>query len=303
MERIGSQFGGFRREWLLFPANPGAPLVIFLTGTGGTAEWADRETGWSELARREGFALAIPEALPPDPARPASFLTNPPRWNDGSDWKGESGRRSANSDELPAPPDDVGFLRTLIDDSARRMGNVGQRVFVTGFSNGAGMAFRFAAEAADCVAAIAPVAGHCWITDPRPARPVPTLYTVGARDLFIPLRGGDVRLPWHNRLVRRPPVTATLERWANALGCGVVPVLQSDNGTVRVERYPGPVAFDAVTVEGLGHHWPGGGALLNPRIAGPPSAAVNATEMIWAFFKRVWPLLWFVAPVSRPVRA
>ena len=53
-----------------------------------------------------------------------------------------------------------------------------------------------------------------------------------------------------------------------------------------MERYPGPVAFDAVTVDGLGHHWPGGRALLNPRTAGPPSDVVNATEMIWTFFKQ-----------------
>ena len=44
---------------------------------------------------------------------------------------------------------------------------------------------------------------------------------------------------------------------------------------------------DAVTVEGLGHHWPGGRAQLNARTAGPPSAAVNATEMIWEFFQSV----------------
>jgi polyhydroxybutyrate depolymerase len=56
-------------------------------------------------------------------------------------------------------------------------------------------------------------------------------------------------------------------------------------GTVRVERFPGPVPFETVIVEGLGHHWPGGGAQLNPRLAGPPSAAVNATEMIWEFFR------------------
>lgn len=262
MERIRSQIGGFHREWLFHPAPAGAPLVVFLTGTGGTAAWADRETGWSKLAAREGFALAVPEALPPDPTAPPSFLANPPRWNDGS------------------PPlfdgpqaDDVAFLTAVLDDASGRFGTDPRRVFVTGFSNGAGMAFRFAAERAERVAAVAPVAGLCWVRDPKPARPVPTLYTVGTHDLLVPFRGGEVRLPWNNRLVRRPPVTETLERWAVALGCSPIPAVQRE-GTVRVERYPGPVAFDAVTVAGLGHHWP----------AGPPSDAVNATEMIWAFF-------------------
>ncbi|MDY3557128.1 hypothetical protein R5W24_006315 [Gemmata sp. JC717] len=151
------------------------------------------------------------------------------------------------------------------------------------------MAFRFAAEAADRVAAIAPVAGYCWLGELQLSRPVPTLYTVGTQDLLIPLRGGDVRLPWNQRLVRRPPVNDTLDRWARALGCAAAPVVRSDDAAVRVDTYPGPVTFDAVTIEGLGHHWPGGRALLNPRLAGPPSTAIRATEMIWEFFRRSMP--------------
>ncbi len=274
MDRFASEIGGIRREWLFQPASGGSPLVVFLAGTGGTAAWADRETGWSKLAVREGFALVIPEALPPDPTAPPSFLTNPPRWNDGSPV-----------DLFPVGADDVAFLEAVIDDAVNRHDVDSRRVYLSGFSNGAGMTFRFAAERAERVAAIAPVAGYCWVRDSRPARPVPTIYTVGASDLLLPIRGGDVRLPWHNRLVRRPPVNETLERWAVVIGCSPIPQLKTDDGTVRVERYPGPVAFDAVTIEGLGHHWPGGGAQLNPRTAGPPSDAVHATEMIWEFFR------------------
>ena len=36
------------------------PLVVVLHGAGGTAAWADGETGWSAVAAREGFALALP---------------------------------------------------------------------------------------------------------------------------------------------------------------------------------------------------------------------------------------------------
>lgn len=275
MERIGSQFGEIRREWLFAPAADGAPLVVFLTGTGGTAAWADRETGWSKLAAAQGFALAVPEALPPNPHAPVSFLHNPPRWNDGSAPLFDSHE-----------PDDVGFLAHVIEDALARYRGDSRRVFVTGFSNGAGMTFRLAAERANMVRAIAPVAGHLWTTT-TPARPVPTLYTIGTRDLLLPLRGGEVSSPWTNRLVRRPPVAETLERWASALGCSPLSVPQTDDGTVSVVRYPGPVVFDAVTIEGLGHHWPGGRAQLNPRTAGPPSAAIDATTMIWEFFRSV----------------
>ena len=42
-----------------------------------------------------------------------------------------------------------------------------------------------------------------------------------------------------------------------------------------------------MTVDGLGHHWPGGKGRLNPRIAGPPSDRVNGTELVWEFFKEI----------------
>jgi polyhydroxybutyrate depolymerase len=275
VERIVSEIGGIRRGWLFQAAPPGAPLVVLLAGTGAEAAWADRETGWSKLAAREGFALAIPESLPLDPSKPPSFLANPTRWNDHS---------PALSPQVV--PDDVAFLDAVLDHATALLGGPTCRVFLTGFSNGAGMVFRFAAERAERVAAVAPVAGYCWVPDPKPSRPVHTLYTVGAADLLLPIRGGEVRLPWSNRLVRRPPVADSLERWALAIGCSPIPALQSDDGTVRVDRYPGSVRFDAVTVEGLGHHWPGGRAHLNPRLAGPPSDAIDATAMIWKFFQQ-----------------
>jgi polyhydroxybutyrate depolymerase len=109
---------------------------------------------------------------------------------------------------------------------------------------------------------------------------------IGTADPLVPLRGGDVRSPWQHRLVRRPPVADTLERWAAALGCDPVPVVASDAGGVRVEAYPGPVEFRAVYVEGLGHHWTGGRGRLTPKLAGPPSDKMDATAEVWRFFRR-----------------
>ncbi len=202
MEPIALELGGTTREYRFRPGTRG--LVVFLHGKGATADWADDETGWSRLAEREGFALALPQALPPDPAKPPKFLSNPPQWQDA------------------AGTEDLDFLTNVID-AAIRTGADPQRVFVSGFSNGAAMAFRLAAERADRVAAVAPVAGHCTLPDPRPARPIPTLYVTGSADPIIPLRGGDVRNPWQHRYVRRPPVADTLEKWARAIGCDPVP--------------------------------------------------------------------------------
>ena len=228
----------------------GWPLVLFLHGTGGTAAWADADTGWGAAAGSEGFLLALPEGLPQDPHKPPKFLTNPTRWNDGASRPG---------DRLFTAADDVGFLAAVVAELAAETDP--RRVFVTGFSNGAGMAFRFAAERADVVAAVAPVAGYCW-TDAAPSRPVPTLYLIGDADPLVPLAGGPVRLPWGGPAVVRPAVADTLAKWE------------------RLNGEPPRL----VVVPGLGHHWPGGGGLLGEKLGGPAGGPVDGTAAVWGFF-------------------
>jgi polyhydroxybutyrate depolymerase len=276
LELVTLSAAGLHRRYLLTrPPARKTPLVLFLHGTGGTAAWADAETGWSRLAKQEGFALALPEGVPLDPMKPAKFLTNPPRWNDGSTTPG---------DHLHTDADDVEFLTAVVEDALRRTEADPRRVFVCGFSNGAGMAFRFTAERAGLVAAVAPVAGHCW-TLAKPSRPVPTLYLVGTADPLIPLRGGEVKSPWGGTLTRRPAVEETLAHWAVANGCDRTPWVADENG-VRTAVYPGPVEFRALFVEGLGHHWPGGQGQLSPRLGGAVSDRLNATAVIWEFSQR-----------------
>ncbi len=261
------------REYVLVPPRgPNAPLWLFLHGMGCTASWAVDEARLEGFARGQGIALVAPQALRPKPNEPAKFLTNAPRWNDG-----------AKPDEV----DDVAFLDAVLTDAIARTQADGNRLFVIGFSNGAAMAFRYAAERAERIAAVAPVAGHCW-SEPKPSRPVPTLYLIGDRDPLVPLRGGEIELPWGNRLVRRPSVIQTLERWAVANGCSPVSEVVRD-GAIREERFPGPVPMRSVVVPGLGHHWPGGKGQLNPRIGGATSNVLNANELLHEFFQSLAP--------------
>jgi polyhydroxybutyrate depolymerase len=91
---------------------------------------------------------------------------------------------------------------------------------------------------------------------------VPTLYMIGTRDPLIPVEGGVVKTPWAQGQQRRP-VREMLARW------------DADNG----------LPTTAVFIDDLGHHWPGGRAGLNRRIAGPSSDAVDATAAVWDFFR------------------
>ena len=246
------------RTYLLARPPTGTPprsVVVMLHGTGGSAAFAADETRLVPFAAAAGFVVAFGDGLPVNPAEPVRFLTNPRRWNDGSTTPG---------DPFHADTDDVAYLAELIADVLARADGDRSRVYLTGFSNGAGMAFRFAAERSDQLAAVAPVAGYCPAAVPVPGRPVPTLFILGDVDPLIPLHGGPVRLPWGNRTVVRPPIRDTVERWAARLG-GEFPV---------------------VAVPGLGHHWPGGKGQFNPRLGGPTSDRLDANREIWAFFRR-----------------
>jgi polyhydroxybutyrate depolymerase len=55
--------------------------------------------------------------------------------------------------------DDVAFLDALLDDLAGAYRVDPRRVFATGMSNGAMMAYRLASELSERIAAVAPVAG------------------------------------------------------------------------------------------------------------------------------------------------
>ena len=79
------------------------------------------------------------------------------------------------------------------------------------------MSFRVGVEMADRVAAIAPVAGHLCIQDPKPARPLSMLYIIGLEDPLNPFDGGPTRSPW-GALRQRPPVMDSILTWVRLAG-------------------------------------------------------------------------------------
>lgn len=254
------------------------PVVLVLHGAGGGGQTYLNQAGWARKADEAGFLAIAPDGLPAGPTLEPNFLSNPRLWN--------------SSQLRPLSPrariDDLAFFRALLDDVAKRWKVDADRVHVTGHSNGGGMTFRLAYEMSDRFAAVAPVASGFW-TRPReglPQRPLPTLFLIGTEDPLVPLAGGERTTPWGKTLV--PPIERTLERWRQAQGCKYEERVRSDADGVKVVDYGpgrGDVPFTVVYIEGHGHAWPGGRALLGSAAMGPVSTKVDATDMIWDFFR------------------
>jgi poly(3-hydroxybutyrate) depolymerase len=66
------------------------------------------------------------------------------------------------------------------------------------------------------------------------------------------------------------------------------PVMDNATNGVRKRLYQsesGKPEIGYVTVDGLGHHWPGGSSQVSSLLVGKPNDKLKATDAIWEFFK------------------
>jgi polyhydroxybutyrate depolymerase len=274
--------GGFDRHYTVhvpsgYNGKTPVPVVVMLHGGGGTSKAAATETGWGAKADKEGFLAVFPDALARDPAKTGSFARNPQLWNDGSD-RFYPGQKA---------PDDVAFLNAMLDELSAKFNVDVRRIFFTGFSNGASMSFRFGAEASKRIAAIAPVAGACWLEKVKLERPVPMCYLTGAADPLNLIEGGVPKMLGGSsdkvRAKPKPPVRDSIRKWTEALGAPAAPTSTTETNGVHIERYGANVVY--VIVDGQGHTWAGGKSLLPEFMVGKTTDKLNATDFIWEFFR------------------
>ena len=259
------------------------PVVIMLHGGGGTTRAANEETGWVDKAEAEGFLAVFPEAMARDPSQRSSFARNPQLWNDGS------GRFYPEQ----KMPDDIAFINALIDHLISSFPVDEKQIFVTGFSNGASMSFRAGAELSKRVAAIAPVAGACWLGEIVLEQPVSMFYMTGTNDPLNLIEGGVPKLLSGGsdpiRSKAKPPVRDSINKWVQALACPGISSSVAETNGVKTETY-GPCREGCeviyVTVEGQGHTWAGGKSLLPESWVGKTSDKIRATDAIWDFFNQ-----------------
>jgi polyhydroxybutyrate depolymerase len=260
------------------------PVVLMFHGNGGTAESVVKETGWLAKSDAASFIVVFPEATRPDMTQPPKFGRNNPAWNDGS------GRFHAGERDIA----DVAFIDLLLDHLEAKFVVDKRRVFATGFSNGASMAFRVGLELSDRIAAIAPVSGALWIAEPKIARPVSLLYITGTADPINPMEGGAPKMAsWagFNGVPEKakPPVREMVQAWVKLLGCEeeAKPISSTIQGITTVVYTGGRDGAEVIltTIDGHGHIWPGGKSPLPAFILGKATSRLNANDAVWDFFQ------------------
>ncbi len=251
------------------------PVVLALHGAWTNGRIMEMYSGLNRTADAKGFVVVYPNGTGPSDA--TLF------WNSGR-WPTRTGRE---------PPDDVAFMRRLLDDLGTVINVDPKRVYATGISNGGMMCHRLAAEMSYRIAAIAPVSGTLCFADPKPQRPVPVLEFHGTTDKIVSYDGKPTPTA---EFLGYKSVDETVGIWATLDGCPDKPKIETlpdkahDGTSVQIKTYgPGKNGSEVVLVEitGGGHTWPGA-ASIGPteRLLGKTTHQISANEMMWDFFQR-----------------
>jgi polyhydroxybutyrate depolymerase len=272
-------FGGVTRAYLLhvpatFLSGSGA-LVIALHGSQGSGLRLSQTSGLNSESDQKGFAVAYPYAL----VSPGAGITE---WNE-----------FFNHSFGTNPPDDVGFIRALIQSLQSELNPDPKRIFVTGLSNGGFMAHRVAVQLSDVVAAIGVVEGTLVSPGdpanvPPPLAPVSVLMLHGDQDPTVPC-------------CSLPPVASqeqSFNYWIgpSANACSTVdtsqPICDSGGNPVAVEKDAkgcrGNTEVKYYRLEGGVHLWYTGPMNVSGQSPFNPdfdaSTGVTTDDILWNFF-------------------
>ena len=186
--------------------------------------------------------------------------------------------------------DDVAFIDALLDDLMGAYPVDARRVYATGMSNGAMMAYRLAAELSERIAAVAPVSGTVATEIGQPQRPVSFLHFHGTKDEFIPFTGGKGAKSIFGTNYR--PVEDSILAWVKANGCDETPkidVLADGGDGLRVTRKTygggrGGAEVALVVIDGGGRTWTG--KRSTAAVLGRSTLNVSTNELMWEFFQK-----------------
>lgn len=253
------------------PANP-IPVVVVLHGRPDNGAGMAYLLDLNRVARAENFIAVYPDGI-----------------NQG--WNYTLGYASFPETGI----DDVGFLRTLIQDLAVDLNIDPARVYVTGFSNGGFMTQTMACEASDQFAGFAVIGATAFpgFEESCPGKPpIPIMFIHGTLDQSIPWDGiiqDGVAVTY--------PVSDNIGFWAVHNNCVAeqtteTPIPESglSPGTsVTLYEFKGCAEDDNIlfyAIEGGGHNIPGVPDRLPVERFGLVNMDIDAPTVIWEFLSQ-----------------
>ena len=240
-----------------------APLVIAFHGGGGSANGFVETTHLNATADKYGFMVVYPQGYP---ARPRLMPRKYGTWN----------AFNCCGSALEKKTDDIGFVKEILNQFAKKSKLDPRRIYATGFSNGAQFALRVGCDLSDRIAAIAPV------STPSPtekefqchsSRPVASLHLHGTSDPCATYQSGscgECFAKFMQNCVGLPAGKNSGKQQCEAVET-FAQVRAKNNGCSNqfAESYVGKTAtcyqFKDCKAEtgfckfnGMGHEWPGG---------------------------------------------
>jgi polyhydroxybutyrate depolymerase len=258
---------GQTREYILhvpkrYDRGTPTPLVISIHGAANWPSFQMNLSQWNTLADEHGFIVVYP----------AGEGGGPKTWF----------LRGSTPSRMP----DVVFISELIDKLEASYNIDPARIYANGLSNGGGVTFALSCTLSRRIAAFGPVAAAVtlpidWCPD---ARPAPMIAFHGTADRFTPYNGAKVWLAPHPF----PSIPEWTAHWARRNRCGPNPVESAAAADVTRLEYT-DCADDAsvilYSIKGGGHTWPGGQPLPE-WLVGPTSRSIDATRLMWEFFRQ-----------------
>jgi polyhydroxybutyrate depolymerase len=170
------------------------PMLFDFHGLGGNENQMQRLSGWAAVGDTEGFITVFPGGVDNG-------------WNAGGCCK--------------STPTDLDFVKEAITYMDTNGCIDKKRVYASGCSNGGAMSYRLACEAADVIAAIAPVDFDCVVggrcADCMPSRPITEIQFRATNDQAVNISGAE----------------PNFEKWGEINGCTGMPETLPENDSCQ----------------------------------------------------------------------
>ena len=274
---------GIEREYILHVPenlNNDSSIVFVIHGYTGSAEGIAAYSGMNSIAEREGFIAVYPQGTTDSYGN--AFFNVSYGFNDESTIN------------------DVSFIRELVKSISHEFNLKRKKAFATGMSNGGDMSYLLACTSSDLFKAVAPVAGvlmkglkdSCELNSP-----VPVFEIHGTADK-ISLFEGDLNNEegWGAYYDLPSTIDFFAERY-QLVNKTVKQITSKESGAdydIFFERHWTNDLEEEVwmyRIEGGRHVWPGTKSKWwNDPLArlyfGSGNEDINASEEVWAFFKK-----------------